>query len=73
MKPKKSLPKKQRVRSYNHDEWCWADQRNNDSILVSELTEKEARDALCQAIELIEKVSSRLKDCSDLISEDVFI
>lgn len=62
-----------RVTPYNHDEWCWADMRNNDSILVSELTEKEARDALCYAIELIEKISGRLKDCSDLISEDIFI
>lgn len=71
MKPtKESLP---RVRHYEHSEWCWADQRDNNAISVNELTEGEARDALCQAIELIEKISGKLKDCSCLISEEGFV
>ena len=59
-------------KKYRHNQWCWTN-NSNKSILVSELSEKQAKDALCQCIEVIEMLSSLTSQSAEVIESAGFI
>ncbi len=59
------------TKKYKHHQWCWA--LNKKTILVSKLSEKQAKDALCECIELIEKIGTLTRQSAELIENAGFV
>lgn len=59
-------------KQYRHNQWCWSDSMGN-SVLVSELSEKQAKDALCQCIEVIEILGALTSQSAEVIENAGFV
>lgn len=54
------MKKNKRTNSFEHEDYYWEDKNTDECILVSDLTEEEAKDALCQCIYWVDKLKNKI-------------